>query len=127
LISYLKPYFNVKLIGEKTYSKLVGFFGVNIDQYSVYLSAFLIKNAQGWSNYFNGMEPDLNVAGSSNPILGDPEEICLKSALAAIDWKIQLQSKKSASISKLSLNTTPLVLSDQGQISLLEKRLKLKR
>jgi hypothetical protein len=96
LISYLKPYFNVKLIGEKTYSKLVGFFGVNIDQYSVYLSAFLIKNAQGWSNYFNGMEPDLNVAGSSNPILGDPEEICLKSTLSIISCKIPLVPKGTA-------------------------------
>lgn len=94
LISCLKPYFNVKLIGEKTYGKPVGFFGINIDQYSIYLSSFLIKNAKGWSDYFNGMEPELNVVGSTNPILGDPEEICLKATLAAIDGKIQLQPKK---------------------------------
>ena len=127
MISCLKPHFNIKLIGETTYGKPVGFFGVNIDLYSVYLSSFLIKNAQGWSDYFNGMGPDLNVTIPNNPILGDAEEVCLKAALAAIDGKIQLQPKKSASISKLNLNTTPLVLNDQSQIGLLENRLRLKR
>lgn len=126
LISCLKPYFNVKLIGEKTYGKPVGFFGINIDQYNVYLSSFRIKNAQGWSDYFNGMEPDLNVVGSANPILGDPEETCLKATLAAIDGKIQLQPKKSASISKLNLNTMPLVLNYNDSIGVIENRLRLK-
>ncbi len=126
LISCLKPYFNVKLIGEKTYGKPVGFFGINIDQYSVYLSSFLIKNAQGWSDYFNGMEPDLNVAMPSNPIFGDVEEPCLKSALVIIDGKIQLQPKKSASISKLNLNKIPLILNDKDSIGMIENRLKLK-
>ncbi len=127
LISCLKPYFNVKLIGEKTYGKPVGFFGINIDQYSVYLSSFLIKNANGWSDYFNGMEPNLNIVGASKPDLGNPEELCLKSALAAIDGKIQLATKKSANISKLNLNTTLMILKDQDQVGMLENRLKLKR
>lgn len=126
LISCLKPYFNVKLIGETTYGKPVGFFGINIDQYSIYLSSFLIKNAKGWSDYFNGMEPELNVVGSTNPILGDPEEICLKATLAAIDGKIQLLPKKSASISKLNLNTMPLVLNYNDSIGVIENRLRLK-
>lgn len=127
LISCLKPYFNVKLIGEKTYGKPVGFFGINIDQYSVYLSSFLIKNAQGWSDYFNGMEPDLNVTMPNNPMLGNTEEECLKAAVAAIDGKIQLQPKKSASILRLNLNRMPLALIDKDSIGMIENRLKLKR
>jgi hypothetical protein len=127
LISCLKPYFNVKLIGEKTYGKPVGFFGINIDQYTVYLSSFLIKNALGWSDYFNGIQPDLNVTMLNNPILGDADEVCLKATLAAIEGKIQLQPKKLASISKLNLITTPLVLNNQSEIDMLENRLKLKR
>lgn len=126
LISCLKPYFNMKLIGERTYGKPVGFFGINIDQYAVYLSSFLIKNADGWSDYFKGMEPDLNVIGTNNPDLGNPEEVCLKATLAAIDGKIQLAPQKSASTSKLNLNITPIVLKDQNQIGMLENRLKLK-
>lgn len=126
LISCLKPYFNVKLIGEKTYGKPVGFFGINIDQYSVYLSSFLIKNAQGWSDYFIGMEPDLNVSMPNSPILGDVEEPCLKSAIDIINGKIQLQPKKSASISKLNLNVMPQVINNTDSIGMVENRLKLK-
>ena len=126
LISCLKPYFNVKLIGERTYGKPVGFFGINIDKYSVYLSSFLIKNAQGWSDYFNGMEPDLNVTMPNNPILGDMEEPCLKSTLAAIDGEILLTPKKSASISKIKTNASSSFPNDQDQFGLIENRLKLK-
>jgi len=85
LISSLKPYFEVKLIGEKTYGKPVGFFGINIDQYSVYLSSFLIQNANGWSDYFTGMPPDVAVKGTDNPVLGDPAESCLSAALQLIN------------------------------------------
>ncbi|QDW27622.1 carboxyl-terminal protease [Pedobacter sp. KBS0701] len=126
LISCLKPYFNLKLIGENTYGKPVGFFGINIDQYSVYLSSFLIKNAKGWSDYFNGMEPDLNVTMPNNPTLGDTEEACLKAAIAAIDGKIQLQPKKSASISRLNLDKMPLALIDKDSTGMIENRLKLR-
>lgn len=126
LISCLKPYFNVKLIGERSYGKPVGFFGINIDQYSVYLSSFLIKNAQGWSDYFNGMEPDLNITMPNNPILGDAEEVCLKSTIAAINGHIQLQPKKSANISKLKLSQVT-ALNGQSPVDMLENRLRLKR
>lgn len=126
LISCLKPYFNVKLIGERTYGKPVGFFGINIDQYALYLSSFLIKNAQGWSDYFNGMEPDLNVIGSANPILGDPEERCLKSTLSVISGKIQLIPKKTASVSKENIVTQSSMLTAQGNIGMIENRLRLK-
>ncbi|MFT4093429.1 MAG: S41 family peptidase [Niabella sp.] len=59
LISVLKPYMNVFLIGQKTYGKPVGFFALDIDVYSVYLSSFVIKNANGWYDYFDGMQPDI--------------------------------------------------------------------
>ncbi|MBT2560155.1 carboxyl-terminal protease [Pedobacter sp. ISL-68] len=85
LISSLKPHFNVKLIGEKTYGKPVGFFAINIDRYSVYLSSFLIRNANGWSDYFDGIAPDVTISGASNPIFGDPGEACLNKALELIN------------------------------------------
>jgi hypothetical protein len=84
LISCLKPYFNVRLVGTRTYGKPVGFFAINIDQYSVYLSSFLIRNSQGWSDYFTGIPADIEVTGKGTPLLGDPEEACLKAALADI-------------------------------------------
>ncbi|MDQ0641812.1 hypothetical protein QF042_005377 [Pedobacter sp. W3I1] len=126
LISCLKPYFNVKLVGERTYGKPVGFFGINIDQYAVYLSSFLIKNAQGWSDYFNGMEPDLNAIGSANAILGDTEETCLKSTLSLISGKIQLVPKKTASILKGNAVAQSSVSSTQDNVGMIENRLRLK-
>lgn len=103
LISSLKPYFRVKLIGEETYGKPVGFFPVQIDTYSVYLSSFLIRNSKGWSDYFNGMPVDVGVAMESNPILGDPNEACLKAALSVINSGSTTGSIETANT--ITLNT----------------------
>lgn len=88
LISVLKPYLKEALIGETTYGKPVGFFPVGIEVYSLYLSAFLIKNAQGWSDYFNGMAADIPVPVDASPDWGNPQDTCVSMALAAIDGKI---------------------------------------
>lgn len=87
LISVLKPYFKVRVAGQQTYGKPVGFFGVKIGVYSVYLSGFLIRNATGWFDYFNGIIPDIPVTGSHDAVLGDPSEACLNAVLSAIASK----------------------------------------
>lgn len=128
LISCLKPYFNVKLVGEKTYGKPVGFFGVNIDQYTVYLSSFLIKNAQGWSNYFSGMEPNIPVVLPANPILGDAEEPCLKAAISAINGTLKFSLRaKLAGISDQKLNQQLSTVEGDSTMGMIEDRLKLKK
>lgn len=81
LISLFKPYFNVKLVGQKTFGKPVGFFAIDIDRYSIYLSSFLLKNAQGWFDYFNGIEANIIVDLPISPDLGTPEETGLKCIL----------------------------------------------
>lgn len=108
LISCFKPYLNVKLIGERTYGKPVGFFAVNIDQYSVYLSSFVIKNAAGWSDYFTGMPPDVTVKGDAQPDWGNPAETCLNAALQLINRNRKLAVTKLAATSAINWrnNTT---------------------
>ncbi|WP_443936963.1 S41 family peptidase [Pedobacter sp. MW01-1-1] len=128
LISCLKPYFDVKLIGEKTYGKPVGFFGINIDQYTVYLSSFLLKNAQGWSDYFTGMGPDVFIENPNNPALGDINEVCFNTAISLINGNIKTAENKGKLLYKKS---NPMV-TDKSEIfssenSLLETRLKLKQ
>lgn len=81
LISLFRPYFDVKLVGQKTFGKPVGFFAIDIDRYSIYLSSFLLKNAQGWFDYFNGIESNIVVDLPISPALGNPEEIGLKCVL----------------------------------------------
>lgn len=60
LINSLRPYFNAKLIGSKTYGKPVGSFGIKIDKYTLYATNFLIRNSKGEGDYFDGMLPDVN-------------------------------------------------------------------
>jgi Peptidase family S41 len=127
LISCLKPYFDVKLIGEKTYGKPVGFFGINIDQYSVYLSSFLIKNANGWSDYFTGMQPDVVVKGADNPVLGDLNENCLNAALSLINDTKKLAVSKLATTDKMTENRTNLLQPNDVASIMLENRLRLRK
>lgn len=84
LINVLKPYFNVKLIGQQTYGKPVGAFPIQIDKYTVYLASFVIRNADGQSDYFDGMPVDITATGSSIPDIGNPNETLLAAALQNI-------------------------------------------
>ncbi|MFB9076126.1 S41 family peptidase [Flavobacterium procerum] len=102
LINCLKPYFNVKLAGTKTYGKPVGFFGVAIDQYTVYMSSFLIKNADGEANYFEGMQADIPAIDSGLYELGNPQESCLKTILGYIETGSIPTAKKTAKTSGLA-------------------------
>jgi len=81
LINVLKPYYPVKIVGEQTYGKPVGFFGIKIDLYTVYLSSFLIKNAVGFSDYFNGFPPDISATDDVTHDFGDQQESCFKAIL----------------------------------------------
>lgn len=129
LISCMKPYFKVVLAGEPTYGKPVGFFGIQIAEYTVYLSGFLIRNADGWSDYFNGMGVDIPVIPATNPVLGDPAEPCLNAVLANING--QAISTAGYSAPKQSrLMTIPSTHNDvqtpDEAEGMIENRLKLK-
>jgi carboxyl-terminal processing protease len=84
VINNLKPYLNVKLIGSKSYGKPVGFFGLRIDKYTVYLSQFQSKNSSGQGEYFDGFQPDFSATDDVTRNFGDPNEISLAKALALI-------------------------------------------
>ncbi|QPH38839.1 S41 family peptidase [Pedobacter endophyticus] len=128
LISCLKPYINVKLVGESTYGKPVGFFAINIDQYAVYLSSFFLKNAQGWSEYFNGMEVDIPVSLANDAPFGDVNEPGLKTAIAAIVNNGKPSTKKTSVPSKPIILQSARTLSAKANIQwgAFENRLRLK-
>jgi C-terminal processing protease CtpA/Prc len=85
VINSLKPYMPVKLVGQNTYGKPVGFFGITIDKYSVYLSSFYMQNASGDGDYFHGMEVDIPSNDDLTHDFGDEGEMCLMSALNYIE------------------------------------------
>lgn len=89
-INNLLPVMNVKLIGTTTYGKPVGFFGIDINKYELYVPNFETKNSAGKGGYYAGMTP-----GSSaypgyeadddvTKDFGDPTEALLASALSYV-------------------------------------------
>lgn len=91
----------VRLVGQQTYGKPVGFFPIQIDRYKVYLTSFLIRNAQGWSDYFDGMAVDIAAVPGSGYSIGDERETLLAAALTDIRGtgntaKAQALSRRSA-------------------------------
>jgi C-terminal processing protease CtpA/Prc len=85
LINSLKPYMDVQVVGtEKTYGKPVGFFPVEIgedDEAEVYVTSFQMFNADGYGDYFGGL--DLNKKAYEDYLkdFGDPNEELLANAL----------------------------------------------
>lgn len=133
LINCLKPYLNVKLAGTRTYGKPVGFFGVTIDKYTCYLSGFLIKNALGSADYFDGMHVDINAEADEKYELGNPNETCLSRVLADIQvTKANPKTSfKTVSSLKTPANTTSTAALPSANTSpvpdgMIEHRIKLK-
>ncbi|WP_341842649.1 S41 family peptidase [Chitinophaga caseinilytica] len=71
----------VRTVGAKTYGKPVGFFGIGIDKFTVYMAQFSSKNALGEGDYYSGMTPDIAAQDYIPMDFGDPEEKSLKAAL----------------------------------------------
>ena len=67
-LNNLKPYMNVKLVGQKTYGKPVGFFSFSISIFKNKVETFLAdlyainfetRNAANQGGYFDGINPDI--------------------------------------------------------------------
>ncbi|HEY1024569.1 MAG TPA: S41 family peptidase, partial [Sphingobacteriaceae bacterium] len=82
VINSLRPHINVKIVGEQSYGKPVGFFPINIDVYDVYYSLFQSRNSAGEGDYFAGFTPDANTADDVTRDFGDPLEASFASALS---------------------------------------------
>lgn len=80
LINILKPHVPVKIAGTTTYGKPVGFFGINLAGYTLYLSSFLIRNSEGDADYSDGFVPDIPATDDLGYDFGDVRE----SSLAAV-------------------------------------------
>lgn len=127
VINSLKPFVNVKLVGETTYGKPVGFFPIRIEnRYDVFYAMFETKNANEEGGYFNGMVPDYDAATSTeasffdNPLyeFGDVKEGYLAKAVAVIPGTAGSSALASAKSARMSVreesNTTiavpPMIL-----------------
>jgi carboxyl-terminal processing protease len=84
LINNLKPYMNVKLVGEKTYGKPVGFFDIQVGDWLIFPVSFRSTNGQGQGNYFDGIPVDQQTVDGLDKDWGDVNEASLGSVLTHI-------------------------------------------
>jgi len=88
VINALKPYFgdNIVLVGDATHGKPVGMSGRSYsDNYIYFLVNFVVENADGFNDYFDGLPADCTAIDDITHNFGDPEELMLKEALHYID------------------------------------------
>lgn len=83
VINSLKPYMNVKLVGDTTYGKPVGFFPVTLEnRYQVFMPIFETRNARNEGGYYTGIAPDvLDEYNDPEYVFGDERENYLARAL----------------------------------------------
>jgi len=116
LINNLKPYMDVKLIGDTTYGKPVGFFPIPIYNYDIYPISFKTVNSAGNADYYLGFFPDKLAPDGVDKNWGNVEEPCLAAALKYITtgsfristntWQqdLRLQASKQAEFFNRSLS-----------------------
>src|SRR5436190_8274097 len=116
LINNLKPYMDVKLIGDTTYGKPVGFFPIPIYNYDIYPISFKTVNSAGNADYYTGFVPDKLVPDGVDKSWGNADEPCLDAALKYISTgsfriaatsaqqDLRLQVSKEAEFFNRSLN-----------------------
>jgi hypothetical protein len=62
IINGLRPYLDVKLVGDRTYGKPVGQYGFEFCEKLLYPVAFLVTNARGQADYSDGIPADCSAA-----------------------------------------------------------------
>ena len=116
LINNLKPYMDVKLIGDDTYGKPVGFFPIPVYNVDIYPISFKTVNSAGSADYYNGFAPDYAAPNGVNRNWGDVNEPGLAAALRYIStgsfgrYSAEMQSRVKAMKQTRALN---LSLSDK--------------
>ena len=84
VINGLRPYMDVKVVGDATYGKPVGQYGFDFCEKVLYPVSFLVTNARGEADYFNGIPPDCAAADDVDHALASPQEASLAEALYVV-------------------------------------------
>jgi C-terminal processing protease CtpA/Prc len=84
IVNGLRPYMDVKVVGDTTYGKPVGQYGFDFCEKVLYPVAFLVTNARGQADYFGGIPADCAAADDVDHPLADPREASLAEALYVV-------------------------------------------
>lgn len=99
-INALKPFVNVKLVGQTTYGKPVGFFPVTLEnRYDVYFSMFETRNSKNEGGYYAGMKPDVvDATDDVKRDFDDASENYISKALAILAPGAATNARSSMSV-----------------------------
>jgi C-terminal processing protease CtpA/Prc len=81
IVNALRPFIPVVLVGETTFGKPVGQYGIEFCDKVLAPVSFTLRNARGEGDYFGGFAPDCPAADDVAHDLGDPNEASLAVAL----------------------------------------------
>jgi carboxyl-terminal processing protease len=84
IVNGLRPYMDVKVVGDTTYGKPVGQYGFDFCQKVLYPVAFLVTNADGEADYFDGIPADCAAEDDVDHALASPQEASLAEALYVV-------------------------------------------
>ncbi|MEO8678045.1 MAG: S41 family peptidase [Vicinamibacterales bacterium] len=84
VINALRPYMPVTIIGDTTYGKPVGQYGITFCDKVLAPVSFALKNVNGQGDYFDGLPATCGAADDSTHDLGDAGEAALAEALTYI-------------------------------------------
>ena len=81
IVNGLRPYMDVKVVGDTTFGKPVGQYGFDFCEKVLYPVSFLVTNARGEADYFNGIPADCAAPDDVDHALASPQEASLAEAL----------------------------------------------
>ena len=84
IINGLRPYMEVKVVGDATFGKPVGQYGFDFCEKVLYPVSFLVTNARGEADYFGGIPADCAAADDVDHPLASPQEASLAEALYVV-------------------------------------------
>lgn len=115
VINSLEPYLPVVVIGERTFGKPVGQYGIEMCDKVLLPVAFITVNVNGEGNYFDGIAPDCPAADDIGHDLGAAAEASLAEALQFI----RTGTCSRTSTDTLRLRRAPIARSADGWQSLI--------
>lgn len=84
VINALRPFMPVTIVGDSTYGKPIGSYGLRFCEKVLWPISFSIKNANLEGDYFDGLPADCQAPDDATHQLGDPQEGSFAEALTVI-------------------------------------------
>ncbi len=84
VVNGLRPYMEVRTVGERSYGKPVGQYGFDFCDKVLYPVCFLVTNARGEADFFDGIPADCAAPDDVDHALASPQEASLAEALYVV-------------------------------------------